>query len=263
MFNLKTISIIFFMGFLLSFLAGIVGQVSFGVILLRAILSGGVFVLLYFGAITVYNHFLAGVESSDSESSEQKTEESANSVDIVVEDELPDSATAPSFNVADYTPPPNANSQQESSIENQVDVDTPAAFQNSSLASMTQSSIEDAEAVEELEEVEPETMISGSSGPNENTGSSVAQHSTPSSYNVSAEVLGEEGDSELGELPDIESLGVDESEADVGNSDDVIQDSVFAETGATRPSAEPVAVSEMGDAKDIAAAIRTAMAKDT
>ncbi len=259
MFSLKRIATVFLIGFLLSFVSGLLGGVSFLMLLLRALISGIVFSVLYFFAYTIYNKFLLSQDAVEIQGEPNVSENMPNSVDIIVEDELPDSATAPTFNLSEFVSPPVVEPQSvmeplNSSIpiENNQEA---VGFQASPLDSITTNEGNLA-SVEELPDI-------GDTGSNTDTESSMVTDNRTSFSSFVEDDSTENDDSELGELPDMDSLGVDEDDESLGSSDDLIQDSVFAETGATRPSSEPVAVSELGDAKDIAAAIRTAMVKDT
>ncbi len=262
MFSLKKIATVFIIGFLLSLVSGLFGGVAFLIIMLRALISGVAFVLLYFFAYTVYSRFLLNQDTVEIQGEQSASESIPNTVDIVVEDDLPDSATAPTFNLSDFVSPPVAESQPVMEpLESASTVEVPqenSAFQASPLNLITKNdeiSGEDLSPVEELSESESIASNLGSD-------TSELPADRPSFSTFEQEDISENDDTDLGELPDMDSIGVDEDDEGLGSSDDLIQDSVFAETGAIRPSSEPVAVSELGDAKDIAAAIRTAMVKD-
>ncbi len=269
MLNLKNLLIIFLIGFFLSILAGLFGRVNFGILFLRALLSGCVFTCIAFVATMIFNKFLLTAETLEASPSEAVSE-AQHSVDVVVDEELPDSATAPAFNLADFVESPKTNTDEtvvenvQTSVENENS--GAASFQSGSLASLTQKGSDSIEELEEVEVLENADDVQLTSLPvQRQVEESAVDSGVPSSSQSPIEEsngLLDSSDSELGELPDIDSLAVDEEGGEGDPSEGLIEDSVFAETGALRPSAEPVAVSEMGDAKDIAAAIRTAMAKD-
>ncbi len=258
MLNIKHFAIAFIIGFFLSLFSGLIGGVSFGTVLLRAILSGALFSVLAFGAMNVYKMFLVTGDSLETSSTENQSDTaSAHTVDIVVDDDLPDSATAPSFNLSNYVQSPDEtnNAEELEEVEDIQSSDSAGGeFQTSSLATMTASpptAVEDAEVLEDSEE---ETERVGTIPK--------FSASSPGNSELKTALLNDDSESELGVLPDIESLGIEE-EATPQDADELIQDSVFAETGEVKPLAPTVAPSEMGDAKEIAAAIRTALVKDT
>ncbi len=246
--NLKQLVLLFFIGFLLSLFAGIVGSVGFGTMVFRALLSGILFVLLAFGAVTIYNKFLLPTESLEATSTSESpnTETPEHTVDVVIDDELPDSATAPSFNLSNFVQPPHEDEESDTVEEIQTSESRePSAFQSTSLDSMTQN-VTDNAVGESVEQLEVEN----------------AERPSPRFADASP-MQGEEDGSELGVLPDIEALGIEEEAGDTSAADELIQDSVFAETGEVKPTMPTVPPSELGDAKEIAAAIRTALVKDT
>ncbi len=260
MINLKNIATVFIVGFILSFIAGLIGGVNFGVILLRALFSGLVFSVLAVGAGFIYNKFLTtsvAVEQAPASSNAEPIQ--GKTVDIVVDDDLPDSTAAPSFNVGAFGNENRVTETQSvtNSVENvsdlaSIDDVTPdgTGFQSASLDGVAASVIPTVSTETSMEGSESERFSDSVGAP---VGNSDVQMET-----VAAEE--DNSNSELDVLPDIDNFVVDE-EGMPSSEDDVIQDSVFAQTGQVRPS-EPTAVSEMGDAKEIAAAIRTALVKD-
>ncbi len=245
--NLKKLATAFVVGFLLSFFAGLFGGVSFAVVLLRAGLSGLVVAVLTFAAFTVYNTFLTpedSVETSKDVSTQE--EETTHTVDITLDDELPDSATAPAFNLSNYVQPLDDDNEQEGG-----DFEKQGGFQTTSLDAMTGNvNTTDVKSVETPSDVE-------------GTSYSPSQKAKTVNSDYEQDILDDESGADLDVLPDIESLEVDDTDGSAADSGEIIEDSVFAETGDVRPTAPAAPVSEMGDAKDIAAAIRTALVKDT
>lgn len=97
MFSPKTALIGAIAGFALSCIAGIIGSVSFGIVLLRAVLSA-VFSALLVGAVHfVYVRFLADAQGDDTNFAVKATP-AGSTVDITLDDaELPDTDGAPNF----------------------------------------------------------------------------------------------------------------------------------------------------------------------
>lgn len=101
MFNLKTALKGAAAGFILSFIAGIIGRVDFLILLLRTLLSAVFSGVLFGGLGVLYNLFLGGGSDIDLSPSVAKTSPSGSVVDITLADEeLPDSDTAPDFAVS-------------------------------------------------------------------------------------------------------------------------------------------------------------------
>ncbi len=260
MFNLKQLIILFLIGFLLSFFSGIFGGVSFGIIFIRALISGALILIVAFAAMAVYNKFLSNVDTSDMTVSENTAQDSVGTtVDIVVDDDLPDSASAPSFDLSQRVTDNAevADSTSSAQVHEVQEIATPAAFQTSSLDSITSGGSVSAPTNNEgLESLGTEPV------PTPAREVSPVGETAVSSADSDVSELTDDDDSELGMLPDIESLGI-EDDGDAANAaDELVQDSVFAETGEVRPITPTAAPSEMGDAKEIAAAIRTALVKD-
>ncbi len=101
MLDIKKILIAFLAGFFLSLIFGLIGQVSVGLLFLRAIIFGIVFVALAFGVVFVFNTFLQTGESTEDLQNvvEQSDNTIGHTVNIVIDDDLPDSQTAPSFEI--------------------------------------------------------------------------------------------------------------------------------------------------------------------
>ncbi len=262
MLNQKNIAIIFAVGFLLSVFAGTLGRVGLGVIFVRALLSGGIFVGLAVGANFVYKKFLADTDSLEEKTVEEnQSEKTSHSIDITIDDELPDSASAPAFDLSknfSSAPPrddvplrevPLESAREHAPVEG---LEEAASFKQSSLDSITASAASVSTPSEDSRNVQvaKEHPIQVESADQVNSLSNVSEASVGSA------------DNELGMLPDIEALDIEGSSSSSDDDSDVIQDSVFAETGSVRPSAQPVVESELGDAREIAAAIRTALTQD-
>ena len=84
-------------GFAVSCIAGIIGSVSFGIVLLRAVLSA-LFSALLIGAVHfVYVRFLADAQGDDTNFAVKATP-AGSTVDITLDDaDLPDTDNAPDF----------------------------------------------------------------------------------------------------------------------------------------------------------------------
>ena len=114
MLDIKKIVTAFLIGFFLSLIFGLIGHVSIGMLFLRAILFGFLFVALSFGAMFVFDKFLqtdGSVEMSNS-TVESEGDGESHSVDILIDDELPDTQTAPTFEILHD----NENSNQSSFV---------------------------------------------------------------------------------------------------------------------------------------------------
>ncbi|MFC2599949.1 MAG: hypothetical protein ACFNX1_02080 [Treponema lecithinolyticum] len=97
MFSPKTALIGAIAGFAVSCIAGIIGSVSFGIVLLRAVLSA-LFSALLIGAVHfVYVRFLADAQGDDTNFA-VKAAPAGSTVDITLDDaDLPDTDNAPDF----------------------------------------------------------------------------------------------------------------------------------------------------------------------
>ena len=97
MFSPKTALIGAIAGFAVSCIAGIIGSVSFGIVLLRAVLSA-LFSALLIGAVHfVYVRFLADAQGDDTTFAVKATP-AGSTVDITLDDaDLPDTDNAPDF----------------------------------------------------------------------------------------------------------------------------------------------------------------------
>ncbi|MFI3257062.1 MAG: hypothetical protein R3Y36_02060 [Spirochaetales bacterium] len=234
MFNLKKACIGFAVGLLLSIIGGIAGNVSFGAVLVRALISGLCCGALTIGADYIFKkYFLDSDVLSDASTKQQSNSTSSSgAVDITVgDDELPDNATDPSFVLdSDVKPlsikPRVAVSQEDS-----------GAFKPASLGGVAASG----------------DIGSGqASNSDDSGGQSLGMLDVENSHN----------DSDV--MPEIDDLNVDEynhSSDRYSDDDDIVSDSVFAETGKTKPGVSSGS-ENMGDAANIAAAIRTVLARD-
>lgn len=135
MFDLKTAIKGAAAGFVISFIAGIIGRVDFLIILLRAVLSAVFSGLLVCGIRFLYMNFLSAGENDSSAVAEPvKNSALGTVVDITLDDEeLPDTDTAPAFVVK----------MQEQDVAEEEDKDTVQSLES------TQSDITEADSVSE------------------------------------------------------------------------------------------------------------------
>ncbi len=102
MLDSKKLIIAFLIGFFLSFVFGLIGHVHIGVLFLRAFMFGALFAGLAFGAIFVFNNFLQVGEATETTTViEDSVEKESHAVDILIDDELPDTQTSPTFEIID------------------------------------------------------------------------------------------------------------------------------------------------------------------
>ena len=102
MLDIKKNIIVFLIGFFLSFVFGLIGHVDIGVLFLRAFLFGFLFVALAYGLVFLFNKFLmlnGIIETMVTEDTEGTIETESHAVDILVDDELPDTINSPAFEI--------------------------------------------------------------------------------------------------------------------------------------------------------------------
>lgn len=260
MINPKNICIFSCIGFFLSFFIGILSDVRFSQVLLRAFLFALLFAILGAGVSVVYSKFLSdgsGTVSVDSDSLAQKSV--GGVVNIVVDDEnLADDGLSPKFTVVGHhadlsdkskpaktSPVMNVASgvSEEPSPEEPSPLadDSAASFQPMGLGSVAKSENTN---TQKTPEVPAETE-------------SAAETASASASPVAAS--GPSGS--LDELPDIGNMGfADSSEgvaSDTDPEDEVISDTDFA-TGGAKMHEQPIS----GDTSVMAKAIQTLLAKD-
>lgn len=107
--NPKNICISACVGFVLSFIIGLISRVTFGAITLRAFLFSLVFAALYVGISFLYEKFLSqpakNVEVSDGENNSGQKSSAGNLINIVVDDsKLADDEQSPKFSVGNNRP---------------------------------------------------------------------------------------------------------------------------------------------------------------
>ena len=270
MFNLKTAIIGAAAGFAVSFIAGIIGGVAFLIILLRALLSAVFGALLISGIRFLYVRFLGG-EQTEALSGAVKSSPAGSVVDITLDDaELPDTDTAPDFIVGSGIKNPYAEDgkavKTESESAGKADAVTVAARETaprSDAQTVPHEVVQDGFVPYALGKKVPQDAApadesaSAVSSPAE---SSAGASSDTESGSHPAEDAPSEDDTVLDTLPDLDGFTPQEQYADdadgdfaAGNSSDDFQPR----------SMQGNASVDLSDAKNIAAAIRTALHNET
>lgn len=302
MFDLKTAIKGAAAGFVISFIAGIIGRVDFLIILLRAVLSAVFSGLLVCGIRFLYMNFLSAGENDSSAVAEPvKNSASGTVVDITLDDEeLPDTDTAPAFVVK----------MQEQDVAEEEDKDTVQSLES------TQSDITKADSVSEQADEDdelpapPSAPISNekaevfipmplgmpvqSNAGNAGSPSGAADGSAMSASQAPSDaediedvqddevldaeegadsavsdgrresnVLNASADTALNTLPDLESF-IPHYEGGEGKNDNDTSDSpvVPPPVNTSRPMQEGFSV-DVSDTENIASAIRTALRSDS
>lgn len=244
MFSPKKAGVSFLIGFIISLIAGIGGGVGFIVLFSRAILSGLFFAALASGAIMLYQKYLMNEEAT-SDIVQQKTtvDKPGSNVDITLDDdELPDSESAPNFEL-DMDLIQNSENSDEV-LKPKLD----NSFQASKLDTITASG-----------EI-PLTEKRGDDLPQESSEDDIFSKKTSVPSGETKNIA----DTELDMLPDIEGLVSSDdvsSLSDDGEDDEIIQDTAFDEAEEAKPTI-PVTRPDVSDAQNIASAIRTILAKN-
>ena len=277
MFNLKTAVIGAAAGFAVSFIAGIIGGVDFLIILLRALLSAAFSALLISGVRFLYVRFL-GEEQTEAPSGAVKSSPAGSVVDITLDDaELPDTDTAPDFIVGNgiKNPYKEDGDKKAAASENEAaktaETETPSRLDAQTVPHETvrdefvpydlgKTPLQKAASSAESAPVTP-SAVSASAG----TGNGQAGADSPdagASDAAQGATLDENagGDSVLDTLPDLEGFTPQEQYADDSDGDFMLKNS----SGDFQPrSMQGNASVDLSDAKNIAAAIRTALHNET
>jgi hypothetical protein len=242
MYNLKLTAYAAGAGFILSILAGFIGAVSFGALILRAVISSVLCGVVMSGGYALYKKYLDSDTFEEASDSITELDGKGSHVDIVLDDEsLPDEDAAPSF------------------VVNDEDVIKAQPYSTSKPVEDAQNIYSDEQNSEpEVFQAQPVNKVAQSLNTEEvdiNTSSTIVPKKVESGRN-------EPVDEEIQDLPDIESmLGDFSSDSTDSESSDIIEDSDFAVTGKSKPT-EKVKVNSSANAKELAAAIRTVIAKD-
>ena len=277
MFNLKTAVIGAAAGFAVSFIAGIIGGVDFLIILLRALLSATFSALLISGVRFLYVRFL-GEEQTEAPSGAVKSSPAGSVVDITLDDaELPDTDTAPDFIVGSgiTNPYKEDGDKKAAASENEAaktaETETPSRLDAQTVPHET---VRDEFVPYDLGKAPPQkaassaestpvtpSAVSASAG----TGNGQAGANSPdagASDAAQGATLDENagGDSVLDTLPDLEGFTPQEHYADDGGDDFSFGNS--SDDFQPRSMQRNASV-DLSDAKNIAAAIRTALHNET
>ena len=269
MINLKFVGILAVFGFLLSFVLGLIGDVSFGNVILRAVISalvsGGTAALVSF----VFRKFLS--ENAAETQTVKPSATTGNLVDIRIDEEpLPDTENSPDFyvsqayssasnrfpygqqmkpmaEVADTAP---ADAAPVRAGATQVPVSSSAAPVNSSPV-ISAGAAEKGKPEPKIETFVPKPLVQKEPPKPERTEPAVSKHTASDKPSVVEEL------DSLSELPDIESMVADS----IGSEPEVIEDSAFASEGLS----SGISTSDISSGNDttvIADAIRTLLKRE-
>ena len=260
MINLKFVGILAAFGFLLSFVLGLLGDVTFGFVVLRAVLSalvsGGTAALVSF----VFRKFLS--ENAAETSTARSSSTTGNIVDIRVDEEpLPDTDNSPDFYVSQaYSSASNAfpyaqqAKQSAPSAAAEPVKPAPADFTAvplGNIASGNAGTATEKKPEPKVEPFVPKPLVQKEAPAAPKAEPSVAKTAASEKHSVSEEL------DSLEELPDIESMVSDSLESEPA----VIEDSAFASEG----SGSGVSIPEISSGNDttvIADAIRTLLKRE-
>ena len=283
MFNLKTAVIGAAAGFAVSFIAGIIGGVDFLIILLRALLSAAFSALLISGVRFLYMRFL-GEEQTEAPSGAVKSSPAGSVVDITLDDaELPDTDTAPDFIVGSgiTNPYKEDGDKKAAASENEAaktaetvkttEPETPSRLDAQTVPHET---VRDEFVPYDLGKVPPQkaassaesapvtpSAVSASAGTgNGQAGADSSDAGTSGAAQGATLDENAGGDSVLDTLPDLEGFTPQEHYADDGGDDFSFGNS--SDDFQPRSMQRNASV-DLSDAKNIAAAIRTALHNET
>ncbi|MCR5724575.1 MAG: hypothetical protein K6G80_05765 [Treponema sp.] len=260
----KSIGIAAVVGFVFSFLVGLFSGISFGHILLRALISAGICGVLGAGISFLFQRFLSDSADSGFDTSSSGGEGSRGSgglVDITIDDDaLADDSQEPRFAVD------NAHAIVTPAAEKKQEPEEPAAAGSVSERTV---SADPAEPVPDDED-EPARPVASDSASSAASSEPAFQpiplaQAAPKPPVASGVQPAKAGGADLDELPDIGDFG---SPASGAQPSEVIRDSDFA-TGGSEP---PVSLASTGSAKGgvaveqnasvMAQAIQTILAKE-
>ena len=275
MFNLKTAVIGAAAGFAVSFIAGIIGGVDFLIILLRALLSAAFSALLISGVRFLYVRFL-GEEQTEAPSGAVKSSPAGSVVDITLDDaELPDTDNAPDFIVGSgiTNPYKEDGDKKAAASENEAaktaETETPSRLDAQTVPHETvrdefvpydlgKTPLQKAASSAESAPVTPSAASAGTGNGQAGADSPDAGASDAAQGGTLDENAG--GDSVLDTLPDLEGFTPQEHYADDGGDDFSFGNS--SDDFQPRSMQRNASV-DLSDAKNIAAAIRTALHNET
>jgi hypothetical protein len=265
MINLKFVGILAAFGFLLSFVLGLLGDVTFGYVILRAVISalvsGGTAALVSF----VFRKFLS--ENAAEASAVRSSPSTGNIVDIRVDEEpLPDTDNSPDFFVSQaYSSASNdafpyaqqAKQTAPAQAAEPVKPAPAAEFKAAPLGNVASSNAGPAPAPEKKPEPKAEPFVpkplvqKEAPAAAEKAEPEVTRPAVSEKRSVSDEL------DSLAELPDIESMVSDSIESEPA----VIEDSAFASEGVSSGITIPD-ISSGNDTTVIADAIRTLLKRE-
>jgi len=283
-------------GFVISFIAGIIGRVDFLIILLRAFLSAVFSGALFGGLGVLYNLFLGGGGGGsdiDLSPSVAKTSPSGSVVDITLADEeLPDSDTAPDFTIAPNVRLFDTPSAVSTAVSDDSELAEPSAV-SSPASPLPEKNVRPTEqsavppAAREFEGAASKTEVFepialGGKAPAVSSVSQMSGISAVSESPAEVEAVAEaddvidasesletasepiahegEGGTLIDNLPDMEGFSDDRGYVEEDNDDAF--GAVSPLGGLSSASAEESPV-DISDAKNIAEAIRTALKKES
>lgn len=226
--NPKGITIAALIGFVLSFFIGLISDVSFGIMLLRAVIFAAIFGGLAAGIFLLFDKYLSGNNSTvDVPAESVSSNHTGSVVDITIDDEpLPDDGDGPDFNISNTSNTGNISPISDSS-----------------------GSVEDVTASEES--VKEDTQVASSGEP----------AFTPVKLGQTAEKVQQDIPEEsLDVLPDISDIPVNLS----ADQNSVLEDTDFALGGTGDDSVSSAkSTGNAMDAETIAKAIKTVLSKDS
>ena len=253
MINPKNICVSACIGFFLSFFIGLLSDVRFSHVLIRAFSFALVFAALCIGVTFLYQKFLSndnGGFSAEAETVSQKTT-SGGVVNIVVDDSnLSDDGLAPKFTIMSSHVGDLAKSDEA------VKKEEPVKAQSKSPESSAAPSPQEAPAVQ------PSAAVDNNSGQNDSSFKPVSLADTQAqSKQEPAPAADSNSIEQLDELPDISSMSESPSDSSsdsvLDSVNEVVSDSEFASGGAPLKE-QPVS----GDTNVMAKAIQTLLAQD-
>ena len=277
MFNLKTAVIGAAAGFAVSFIAGIIGGVDFLIILLRALLSAAFSALLISGVRFLYVRFL-GEEQTEAPSGAVKSSPAGSVVDITLDDaELPDTDTAPDFIVGSgiTNPYKEDGDKKAAASENEAaktaETETPSRLDEQTVPHETvrdefvpydlgKTPLQKAASSAESAPVTSSAVSASAGTGNGQAGADSPDAGVPDAAQGATLDENAGGDSVLDTLPDLEGFTPQEHYADDGGDDFSFGNS--SDDFQPRSMQRNASV-DLSDAKNIAAAIRTALHNET
>lgn len=279
MINPKNISISAAIGFFLSFFIGLVSDVKFSHVLLRALIFAAIFAALCVAISFIYQKFLSTDSSSFVAEPDANLQRTAGGVvNIVVDDSnLTDDGLAPKFTVLNK----RAHSAEKPSYSASAPVQSQAPVQSEKTVAsealpheavplsqlVPESPLADsAPASSEAEAFTPVSLGASAHSSVPSEPASATEESPASAAVASSETAPASSESvpvsegQLDDLPDIASMEAasgEETASDLDSVDEVVSDTDFS-TGGAHLKEQPIS----GDTNVMAKAIQTLLAKD-